>query len=426
LGYVFQIVLLYWMAASHKSFQGWLIEGSAVWFAFHIVIFTWPSARQLLSFQALLQLFSRGAYLIQWAAPLLLIWPSRSITPRLVGLALLASMHLGFLPVLKLGLFPWVSLVCLLPLIPGQPWQRWLKPKPNGPTLPTIYYDQDCRFCRDAATIDTRLLCLEGCPLLPAQSDASVEAVMRQTNSWVVQTADGQRNVEFAAFLQLCAASPWAHRLTGPLAAITPLGTRIYRLVSHRRRSAWRLLNALRGQPIHVGIRLQQACAATVIGLMLLAAWHASLAQASNSFQQATASFGNRLRHLGLQQRWMVFSPMPMANDGWFELHLQPDDGPQHRLLVPSLTPVSSSTNPLRSQPLYRTQRQRKFFHNLQQPEHSRGAEAYARFACRQLAATPGFTPGELELVWMQETTQPPPLPPAPVQTVSRLRQRCG
>jgi hypothetical protein len=53
------------------------------------------------------------------------------------------------------------------------------------------------------------------------------------------------------------------------LAAITPLGTRLYRLVSHHRRSAWRLLNALRGQPIHVGIRLKQACAATVIGLML-------------------------------------------------------------------------------------------------------------------------------------------------------------
>ena len=106
MGYVAQIVLLYWMAASHKSLQGWLIEGSAVWFAFHIDIFTWPAARQLLAFPALLQLFSRGAYLIQWTAPLLLIWPSRSITPRLVGLALLASMHLGFLPFLKLGLFP--------------------------------------------------------------------------------------------------------------------------------------------------------------------------------------------------------------------------------------------------------------------------------------------------------------------------------
>ena len=80
---------------------------------------------------------------------------------------------------------------------------------------------------------------------------------------------------------------------------------------------------------------------------------------------------------------------------------------------MPSLTLASGSTNPLRSQPLYRSQRQRKFFHNLQQPEHTQAAEAYTRHACRQL-------------VWMQETTQPPPLPPAPVQSVSRLRQRCG
>jgi hypothetical protein len=53
---------------------------------------------------------------------------------------------------------------------------------------------------------------------------------------------------------------------------------------------------------------------------MLVAAWPSALAQHSSPFQQATASFGNRLRHLGLQQRWMVFSPMPMVNDGWFEL----------------------------------------------------------------------------------------------------------
>ncbi len=63
-------------------------------------------------------------------------------------------------------------------------------------------------LCRDVATILTRLLRLEGCPLLPAQSDVSVEAVMRQANSWVVQTTAGQRSVEYAAFLQLGAASP--------------------------------------------------------------------------------------------------------------------------------------------------------------------------------------------------------------------------
>jgi hypothetical protein len=93
------------MAASHKSLEGWLVEGSAVWMAFHIDIFAWPAARQLLAFPALLQLFSRGAYLIQWGAPLLLIWPSLSTIPRLAGLGLLLGMHLGFLPVLKLGLY---------------------------------------------------------------------------------------------------------------------------------------------------------------------------------------------------------------------------------------------------------------------------------------------------------------------------------
>jgi hypothetical protein len=38
--------------------------------AFHIDIFAWPAASQLLAFPALLQLFSRGAYLIPWSAPL--------------------------------------------------------------------------------------------------------------------------------------------------------------------------------------------------------------------------------------------------------------------------------------------------------------------------------------------------------------------
>jgi hypothetical protein len=195
LGYLAQILLLYWMAASHKSLQGWLIEGSAVWFAFHIDIFSWPAARQLLAFPALLQLFSRGAYLIQWAVALLLIWPGRSITPRLLGIGLLAQHAPGLSARSEAGPVPLGEPGVPAAAAAGQLWQRWLRPRPRSTALPTIYYDQDCRFCRDAATILTRLLRLEGCPLLPAQSDAGIEAVMRQANSWVVQTAAGQRSV---------------------------------------------------------------------------------------------------------------------------------------------------------------------------------------------------------------------------------------
>jgi predicted DCC family thiol-disulfide oxidoreductase YuxK len=425
LGYVAQIVLLYWMAASHKSLQGWLVDGSAVWMAFHIDIFAWPAARQLLAFPALLQLFSRGAYMIQWGAPLLLIWPSRSMLPRLLGLSLLLSMHLGFLPFLKLGLFPWVSIICLLPLIPSQLWDRCSKPRIEHPLLPTIFYDQDCRFCRDAATIVTRLLRIEACPLIPAQHHAEVEQLMRQANSWVVQTSDGQQSLEFAAFLQLCNASPWAHGLTAPLQWSAPLGSRLYRLISNHRRSAWRLLNALRTRPIPIGKRLRQASAATAILLMLVAAWHTNMAQASSAFRQATAPFGNRLKHLGLQQRWIVFSPMPLQDDGWLEIYVKDNNTTKQRLLVPTLTPLNSSQNPFLTTSVYRTQRHRKFFTNLQRPSrHELAVEAYLRYVCRQLP--PATAARTLELVWMQETTQPPPLPPAPVVAIPRQSLSCN
>lgn len=98
----------------------------------------------------------------------------------------------------------------------------------------------------------------------------------------------------------------------------------------------------------------------------------------------------------------------------------------ERRLLVPSLTPRNVSSNPFRSGRVVRNQRQRKFFLNLQEPEHAKAAAAYVRDACRQLSARPGFRPSQLELVWMQETSQPPPLPPKPVVAVPRLRQSCG
>ena len=86
-----------------------------------------------------------------------------------------------------------------------------------------------------------RLLCIEAALLISAQNNREVEAIMHQSNFWVVQTAYGKRSMEFAAFQQLCSASPWAG--------------------SHHRRRAWQLLHALRSKPIRIGWRLQQAAA---------------------------------------------------------------------------------------------------------------------------------------------------------------------
>jgi hypothetical protein len=195
--------------------------------------------------------------------------------------------------------------------------------------------------------------------------------------------------------------------------------------VSHHRRRAWQLLDALRAKPIPIGWRLQQAIAATAILLMLASAWLTNMAQVSSAFRQATAPLANRIKHFGLQQRWIVFSPMPMQNDDWLEVHVSSSNSPKQRLMVPTLTPLTGTGNPFLTTRMYRTQRHRKFFSNVQQPgRHDEAAQAYLRYLCQQLP--PSAEPRTLVLIWMQETTQPPPLPPAPVVAIPRQTATCG
>jgi hypothetical protein len=67
-----------------------------------------------------------------------------------------------------------VSIVCLLPLLPGQLWDRCSQRQPERSDLPTIYCYQTCRFYRDAATIVVPLLRIEAAPLISAQSNNEV------------------------------------------------------------------------------------------------------------------------------------------------------------------------------------------------------------------------------------------------------------
>jgi hypothetical protein len=65
----------------------------------------------------------------------------------------------------------------------------------------------------------------------------------------------------------------------------------------------------------------------------------------------------NPLKHFGLQQRWIVFSPMPMQDDGWLEVHVSSSTAPKQGLLVPTLKPLSGTGNPFLTTRVYRTQR---------------------------------------------------------------------
>lgn len=430
-GYIIQIVLIYWVAASHKDINGWLLTGDAVWYAFNIDSVAHSLAIRLLQAPVLLQLFTRSAFLIQWIAPVLILLPTRSQTPRLLGTGLLLAMHLGFLPFLKLGLFPWISIASLLALLPPCVWPSSRAARSQEAQETTIFFDQECRFCRAAAEIVRAFLVIPAIPICPAQQEAEIQTLMTAKKSWVVRDHQGVLHTEFIAFIALCNLSPWARPLRPLLAAIAPLGRCTYRFIADHRSRAWSTLVWLRGSRPPASGSASQWPAVALLLLMLASTLQMLWAGSGSALTRISEPAGDLFRAAGFRQRWQVFAPMPLTQDGWFEVRITPADAPQQRRLAPTLAPWTRQDNPFRQQEVYRNQRQRKFFSNLFDSDNQRAAMAYLAYLCRQQRSEltgKGYasrTPLDLELVFMQETTNPPPQPPDAPKPVLKASFTC-
>lgn len=101
----------------------------------------------------------------------------------------------------------------------------------------TVYYDDECAFCRKWVRILHRALLLPNSRTLPARADARIWQEVLERNSWVVADPSGAHWYDFAAMTALVAASPVVF-FCAPLMRIpyiARLGERYYRRVARRR-----------------------------------------------------------------------------------------------------------------------------------------------------------------------------------------------
>jgi hypothetical protein len=81
----------------------------------------------LLQFPGLLKGLTWATFAMELAAAFVLFWPGRTATVRLVGIAMLAAMHLGIGFFLEVGLFSYVALAGLTVFLRKEFWNsRWL------------------------------------------------------------------------------------------------------------------------------------------------------------------------------------------------------------------------------------------------------------------------------------------------------------
>lgn len=298
----------YFLNAVAKDFEAYFVRADAVENA--IVNYgTVLGVLFLERFPGVLPWLSRYTWLVEAGAPLLLLLPFWSL--RLLGVGLLASLHLGFLLFLDVGNFPLVMLAFLALFIPPEFWHFLgkLGKKPRGKAQAVIHYDGGCGFCARISEVLVRLL-LARADIRPAEGEAL--ALLEARRSWVVELG-GRYYLEGWGFQALLLASPFRFlALLWHLPGFAWLADRVYRLVADRRPSpAWTRahLPLLSFRPPG---RLQVALAllfSLVYGTYsLYGPWN---------YGKAPETLAGSLEVLGLNLRWGHFAPAPYSESFW-------------------------------------------------------------------------------------------------------------
>jgi hypothetical protein len=100
--------------------EAWL-SGDAIRYVFQTEAYALPLADALAGHPGLLAVLSHGWLVLLVASPLLVVFTGRA---RVLIVATFAAAHVGMAATMRLGLFPLVSLVALVPFLPGRVWDR--------------------------------------------------------------------------------------------------------------------------------------------------------------------------------------------------------------------------------------------------------------------------------------------------------------
>jgi predicted DCC family thiol-disulfide oxidoreductase YuxK len=417
-----QVAIMYVFSAAHKHGADWW-NGTAIANALQIDHFAKPLGQWLAAFGPNLWPLTYLVLAVEWLAPILLFVPIGRRWFRREALIALAALQIGLWMCLELGLFPWVSLVALIPFLTTGWWDAWAArlrtPARRGLR---IFYDRECGFCRKAVLLIREFLLLPETPIRHAQDDPGIDEAMRRQRSWVVVDADGRRHLRFDAMLAILRASPLAWWLRPILAwePLAALGGATYRAVADHRPLFGRLFAPLRPRRLTVRTsRLAHGLALAAFGYVLW--WNIATLPSTAPMPRAIRWIGQMLQ---ISQRWDMFAPVPMKSDGWYVIPGMLADG---RLvdLMRGGGPISWEKPALVSA-MYPNQRWRKYLVNLHKKSYSAHRPLFARYICRNwnTGADPSRRLESLELIYMREDT-PAPGESAQVRPVVLLQHAC-
>lgn len=319
---VFQILYLYSFTAILKSGDAWVLRSDAAFYAVSLQHFATPIADWLRHYPALLKLATIYVLAVEKFAPLLVLCPFFWPWARIAGLLLLASLHVAFVLMLHIGLFPFIDFMALSLLIPGSVWfafQRWPWFAKRREKLSTvkIYYDEDCGFCLKMCLILRTFLLPDEAQILPAQHHADIYPIMQRENTWVVTGQTGETYTHWRAMTFLFC-QRWPFKPIGWIMSIPPfmaVGNVVYRWVADNRSLMSTLSNRIlpyrqvRITPTKPGFFIAALFFAVVTAYNLY-----GLPQIRSPMPTELSQLARTFR---LDQKWDMFAPYPLTTSSY-------------------------------------------------------------------------------------------------------------
>jgi predicted DCC family thiol-disulfide oxidoreductase YuxK len=353
---ILQLAVIYFFNAVHKSGVGWL-NGSAIHYFLHqdrIVTALAVWLRVHAPYSAL-QAATYSALAIEFALPVILLFPFFRTWAHRLGLLLGIGLHGGIALTSRLGPFSYAMILFFVLFLGERDWgalRRWFG-RPSRKR--TVIFDMDCGICLLICRILKRLdpfECLtfvgnDQLERLPAGLDATTTE-----RTVVVVDAKGRLHTEERAVFEIGRALPFGILLLGwlRLPGLSLIGRGLYRVVAQRRIeiSVWLGLGAcgigprpgaeasLPAAADGVTYRSSRLAAFTFVRESLLAAFIVLLAvQAANDNGFVTrrarvhrpewvVATVNTFR---LMEGWGMFAPEPPYDDGHLVIDGRTKDG---------------------------------------------------------------------------------------------------
>ncbi len=120
---IIQILFVYFFSALAKTSDEWGYAGSAIFYALSLDQITLPLGRKLLAYPNLCMYLTYFVYWLELLALPLFFIPIATNKIRGILVCLLLCFHLSLFFIFFIGLFPAISIVCLIPLCPTAFWK---------------------------------------------------------------------------------------------------------------------------------------------------------------------------------------------------------------------------------------------------------------------------------------------------------------